>query len=88
MKSEFYVYAIRSIIDNRVYVGISSDVEARLKYHNLGKVFSTKGYRPWEILYKEFIGSRIDARKREKYFKSGCGKEYLKSKIILGSSVG
>ena len=88
MKSGYYVYAIVSIVNNRIYVGISHNVNERLKYHNLGKVFSTKGYRPWKLFYKEFIGSRVEARKREKFLKSGCGKEYLKSKLILGSSVG
>jgi putative endonuclease len=35
------------------------------------------------LVYYEKAGSRIEARKREKYLKSGCGKEFLKS-IILG----
>jgi len=78
MKSDYYVYAIIILIDERIYVGISSNIENRLKYHNLGKVFSTKGYRPWKLFYKEFVGNRLKARKREKYLKSGCGKEFLK----------
>ena len=82
MKSDYYVYAIVSFVDGRIYVGISNNVEIRLKYHNSGKVFSTKGYRPWKLFYKEFVGSRFKAREREKYLKSGCGKEFLKS--ILG----
>jgi putative endonuclease len=88
MKSDYYVYAIISLIDYRIYVGISNNISVRLKYHNSGKVFSTKGYRPWKLFYKEFVGNRKYAREREKYLKSGYGKEYLKSKLIRGSSVG
>jgi len=67
------------MVDNRFYVGLSDNVEKRLKGHNFGQTKSTKGYRPWKLIYSEFVGSREDARKREKYLKSGCGKEFLKS---------
>lgn len=79
----YNVYVIQSQIDKRIYVGLSSNLENRVKDHNFGRVFSTKGYRPWVLVYYEKAGSRIEARKREKYLKSGCGKEFLKS-IILG----
>jgi putative endonuclease len=79
----YFVYVIESQVDRRIYVGLSSNVENRIKDHNFGRVFSTKGYRPWTLVYYEKVGRRIEARKREKYLKSGCGKEFLKS-IILG----
>jgi putative endonuclease len=72
------VYAIRSSIDGRIYVGMSQDVARRISEHNRRKVFSTKGYVPWMLIYMEEIGDRISARKREKYLKSGVGKEFLK----------
>ena len=72
------VYAIVSQKDNRIYVGMSSDITRRLKEHNSGNVFSTKAFRPWELLYQEFVGDRTRARNREKYLKSGVGKEFLK----------
>jgi putative endonuclease len=50
-----------------------------LKEHNFGKTKSTKGFIPWKLIYQEQIGVRSDARKREKYLKSGVGKEFLKS---------
>lgn len=59
---------------------MSEDVEKRLKEHNFGQVFSTKGYRPWTLIYVEKCGiNRTEARAREKYFKSGIGKEFLKT---------
>ncbi|MBK7433155.1 MAG: GIY-YIG nuclease family protein [Chitinophagaceae bacterium] len=77
----FFVYAIRSEKDGRIYVGMCSNVEVRLKEHNAGKTKSTKGYRPWELLYTEKVSNRLDARKREIYLKSGIGKEFLKSMV-------
>ncbi|EKD93420.1 MAG: hypothetical protein ACD_28C00151G0025 [uncultured bacterium] len=55
------------------------NVEKRVQIHNLGRVFSTKSYRPWTLIYKEKIGGRPEARQREKHFKSGYGKEFLKT---------
>ncbi|WP_231490525.1 GIY-YIG nuclease family protein [Pedobacter sp. Leaf170] len=75
----FYVYAIKSEIDGRIYVGFSSDVEKRLHEHNVGKTKSSKGYKPWVLIYTEQIKGRIAARDKEKYYKSGKGKEFLKS---------
>ena len=79
----YFVYAIHSEIVNRIYVGMSSNVEKRLLEHNSGKTKSTKGYKPWTLFYKETLETRTEARIREKYLKSGCGKEFLKE--ILNS---
>ncbi|MBU3927128.1 MAG: GIY-YIG nuclease family protein [Bacteroidetes bacterium] len=73
----YYIYAIVSEVDQRIYVGFTTDVERRLKEHNSGKTTSTKGYRPWNILVVEEVTNREEARRREKYLKSGVGKEYL-----------
>lgn len=75
----FYVYAIKSEIDGRIYVGFSANVENRLEEHNSGKTKSTKGYKPWFLIYREQVVGRIAARNKEKYYKSGIGKEFLKS---------
>ena len=75
----FFVYAIKSEKDGRIYVGFSGDPIKRLSQHNAGKTKSTKGYRPWTLIYSEEIQTRELARKREIYLKSGVGKEYLKN---------
>ena len=56
---------------------MSKDPEQRLLDHNNGKTKSTKPYRPWRLIYKEEQLSRIQARKREKFLKSGIGRELL-----------
>ncbi len=47
--------------------------------HNNGYNRTTKPYAPFEILITEEYPDRVTARKREKYFKSGVGREYIKS---------
>ncbi|MBI3139487.1 MAG: GIY-YIG nuclease family protein [Sphingobacteriales bacterium] len=82
----YYVYVIRSEVDGRFYVGISENPEKRLGQHNKGMKFSTKGYRPWKLFFTEEFESRMEARNREVYLKSGVGKEFIKRKWS-GSSV-
>lgn len=78
---KYFVYAIKSEVDGRIYVGFTKDVQNRLKEHNLGKTKSTKGYRPWKLFFTLECESRIEARQNEKYFKSGIGKEKLKQMV-------
>jgi putative endonuclease len=59
----YYVYAIKSMKDNRIYVGMTHDIETRIKQHNQGLTRSTKGFTPWEIIYVEKVGERSSARK-------------------------
>lgn len=75
----YTVYAIKSKIKNWIYVGFTNDLEERIRRHNSGTERSTKPYRPYDLIYQEKVENRKEARKREKYFKSGVGKEFLKS---------
>jgi len=68
--------------ENRIYVGMTKNLNKRLSDHNFGRVFSTKGFRPWKVLYYEECGDRRNSRMREKYLKSGIGKEFLKNKLM------
>jgi putative endonuclease len=74
-----FVYAIKSIERNYIYVGMTDNVPRRIREHNNGENSSTKAYHPFELIYSEEHDNRIEARKREKYLKSGVGKEFLKS---------
>ncbi|MCX6149750.1 MAG: GIY-YIG nuclease family protein [Ignavibacteriales bacterium] len=75
----YTVYAIKSLVRNYIYVGLTSNLDERLNRHNNGYERTTKPYRPFVIIYKEKCSTRIEARKREIYFKSGIGKEFLKN---------
>ena len=65
------------------YYGHSSDLENRLKKHNAGKVRSTKANRPWKLIYFEEFLTKSEAYKREQFFKSIDGYNYLKSNGII-----
>ena len=74
------VYVLKSEIDGRFYVGMTENLVNRLREHNLGRTKSTKGYRPWIVIHQGEFPDRITARNREKYLKSGYGKQWLKKK--------
>ena len=82
-----YVYVLCSLKDQKLYTGISKNPDKRLVQHNLGMTKSTKGRRPFELIYFEKFESVIEARCREKFLKSGHGREFLKE-MIPCSSVG
>ncbi len=73
------VYAIKSLKDGRIYVGMTDNLSRRLYQHNSGQNKSTKGFRPWILIFTENQPNRTLARTREKYLKSGIGKEFLKT---------
>jgi len=83
VRKMFFTYILKSLKDGSHYYGHSKDVEVRLKNHNNGKVRSTKGKRPWKIHYVEVFDSKSKAYKRELYFKSIDGYNYLKNKDII-----
>jgi putative endonuclease len=78
MKS-YFIYAIKSLYRNYIYVGLSQSPENRLAEHNLGKTKSNRPYGPFKIIFTDGPFDLKIARDKEKYYKSGCGKEFLKS---------
>lgn len=77
----WYVYILQSTIRKRFYVGVTQNIEFRLRDHNKGSTKSTKPYRPWKLIYKESYKDKKEAYKREYYLKHPKG--YLeKIKII------
>ena len=74
----YFDYVLKNNINNSLYKGMTNNLERRLYEHNLGKHKSTKPFRPWILAYQEEFDTREEARKREIFFKSGAGREYLK----------
>ncbi len=77
----FYVYTISSEVKNYIYVGLTNNIERRLDEHNLGYNKTTKPYKPFKLILLEKYETRLEARSREEYLKSGIGKEFLKKLI-------
>ena len=67
--------------DNKYYIGSTSDVPARLKFHNAGLQRSTRNRIPFEIAYIEEWNDKNDAHIREKQIKSYKGGEAFKKLI-------
>ena len=82
----FCVYVLRSLKDGKYYTGFTPHLEERLKKHNAGRVVSTKGRRPLELIYAEACLNKIDVVRREKYLKSGRGKLYLRYRLKFWSN--
>ena len=78
----FHVYVISSLVRNYVYVGLSGDVMNRFRQHQEGRERTTFPYRPFKLIHQEVFLTRLEARKREKYLKSGVGKEWIKREIL------
>lgn len=72
------VYALKSLLKNYIYVGQTNDINRRFKEHNEGLEKTTRSYSPYIIIYEEVFENRKKARIKEKYLKSGIGKEFLK----------
>lgn len=78
----FYVYIISSKVRNYIYVGLSDNVKRRFLQHQKGSNKTTKPYRPFSLVHVEDFSTRAEARKKEKYLKSGTGKEWIKSCLL------
>jgi putative endonuclease len=80
----YYVYVLRSTATGRFYTGSSSDTVRRLAEHNRGKVASTRGRGPWELVHCEAYVMRCDAVRRERYLKSMKSRSWLAAMVWGG----
>jgi putative endonuclease len=79
-----YVYVLKSEKDNGLYIGYTTDLKRRFREHNQKLSLSTKNRGPFKIIYYEAFSNSTDARNREKYLKSGYGRQQLKD-ILKGT---
>lgn len=79
----YFVYILKSLKDGRCYTGMTNDLVWRLKEHNQGKMSTpfTLSRGPFRLIHAEECVDRVEARKREKFWKSGEGRE-LRDKIF------
>lgn len=84
-----YSYVLLSKKDGRFYIGSTGDLRARFQRHIKGRVPSTAYRRPLQLIYYEACLSAADARRRERYLKTGRGVRYLRQRLaswLSGSS--
>lgn len=79
---EFVVYVLYSKKFNKKYTGYTSNLIQRFYSHNyLSKKGFTIKYRPWEVIYVAFFKTKKEAMNREKFLKSGQGRQWIKDTI-------
>ena len=72
-----FIYVIKSKVKKFRYIGITNNINRRIFEHNNGKNKSTKAYTPFDLVLKEEYHNYPEARVREKFLKSGKGREFL-----------
>ncbi len=77
----YYTYVLESNLDAKLYIGWTDNLKERITSHNNGLVLSTMGRRPLRLVYFEGCLSKEAAIKREKYFKTGFGRRFLKNRL-------
>lgn len=77
----WYVYILKSLVNDRLYTGSTNNLKRRLKEHNSGHSKYTSLTKPFKLVYQETYLTRIEARRRELFLKTGKGRELLKSLI-------
>lgn len=79
----FTVYVLYSKQFDKIYIGFTSDLDARITAHNhpANKGW-TKKYMPWVIVYTEEFEEKTDAIKREKELKSSRGRDFIRKAVL------
>lgn len=78
----YLAYIMYSSKFDKTYIGQTGNLIARFKDHNeLGKKGWTTKYRPWKVVHVEFYKTRSEALAREKFLKTGRGREWIKQNI-------
>ena len=76
-----YVDVLRSETSGHFNKGCTGDLQKRFKEHNNGESSYTKSRGPYNLIFSEACANATDAYSREKYFKSGMGKKYIRNRI-------
>ena len=79
----FYTYVLRSKKKGKLYTGHTEDLKRRLLQHNTENNKKKFGCvnGPWELMLFDVFSTRSEAMKREKFLKSGKGREYIKERL-------
>ena len=77
-----YVYLLQSLRDpSKRYIGVTSDLKARLDSHNAGRSLHTSKHRPWQVVTYIGFSDRTQAEAFEIYLKSGSGHAFARKRL-------
>ncbi len=77
-RTTFTAYVLRSLRSGELYKGSTADIDQRYRQHQGGQVRSTQHGCPWELVHREEFATRVEAVRRERYLKTGKGREELR----------
>jgi putative endonuclease len=77
----FYFYVLKFKKNNKFYYGYTSNLKRRIQEHKSGRSAFTSKNGPFDLIFYEAYINKNDAKEAEKYFKTGHGREVLKSKL-------
>jgi len=70
-----------SLKDKKFYSEYTENLKSRFEEHCKGNVLSTKNRQPLKLIYSETCLNKQDAMKREKYFKTHHGKQFIHKRL-------
>lgn len=68
-----YFYILRSLKNNKLYLGQTPDLKSRVESHNAGENKATKPNTPYELVFYSAFKNEKDAINCEQYFKTSAG---------------
>ena len=78
----WFVYVLRSLKDDELYIGSTNDVRRRLSEHNSARVDSTKDRTPFRLEAYVAVKDKARAIELEQYLKTGSGRAVLQKRIL------
>lgn len=77
-----YVYLLESIAHpGQRYVGLTTDLKARLDTHNAGGSPHTSKFKPWRLVTYMAFTDEKKAAAFERYLKSGSGHAFANKRL-------
>lgn len=76
-----YVYILESVEGNHFYVGLTDNLQARLRKHNAGEVPHTSKFKPWKMKNAIAFRDRERAYAFERYLKTGSGRAFAQKHL-------
>ncbi len=76
-KQMYYLYVLQSLKTKEFYKGLTDNFDRRWDEHLKGDSNWAKNKLPLRLIHVEICEDRLEARKLEKFFKSGYGREII-----------
>ena len=78
-----FVYILRSEAQqDQIYIGFTSDVQARLADHNAGRSAHTSKFTPWALQFYCAFPDKQTALAFETYLKSHSGRAFASKRLL------